>query len=316
MKRLLLLFLAAIPLFAFEVKFIYNDYDHESQGWYDEYWEYADYDCDGGEHWVYYPHGHYCVYYVWWQPWYWDWYWDHCSWHHHWDWDFFACGYYVVWYSDGDWWWRPRYGRTVRYKLPYEYGDFRYKAHSYGIDLPDKPGREINVPYKENEVRRIMEKKDPDLIKRLEQEKNSGNLEKIRKDYETNVKKEIAVKNEDYRKQAKTAPPDRFVPTKDDRYEKGDGTKGRVIERSDNPGDRDNDKNVENEDNRDSREPNERYIRKPSDNEEKDNERQAPDNENDTRVKKPTNVDRNSPGDRDQEKPDEVKNKRPVRSGR
>lgn len=333
MKRLLLFFfLAAIPLFAFEVKFIYNDYDHEGYGWYDEYWEYSDYDCGDGDHWVYYPHGHYCVYYVWWHPWYWDWYWDRCHWHHHWDWDFFSCGYYVVWYSDGGWWWRPRYGRPVRYKLPYEYGDFRYKARAYGINLPDKPTREINVPYKENDVRRLMEKKDPDLIKRLEQEKDNGNLEKIRKDYEVKVKKEIAVKNEDYQKKVKTAPSDRFVPTNDDGkgnrdYEKNvvkermndadnrDYEKNVVRERSNDADNRDHEKNVE-KDNGGSREPNERYIRKPADDNDKDNDQRAPEDDNGSRVKKPTNVDKSSPADRDQEKRDNVKNNRSSRSGR
>jgi hypothetical protein len=315
MKRLLLLFLAAIPLFAFQVKFIDNGYDHAGTGWYDEYWEYNGYDCDDGPYWVYYPHGHYCVYYVWWHPWYWDWYWDRCHWHHHWDWDFFACGYYVVWYSDGGWWWRPRYGREVRYKLPYEYSDFRWKARSYGVNLPDKPSREINVPYKENDVRRLMEKKDPELYKRLETEKKNGNLEKIRKDYDVQVKKEIAVKNDEYRKQVKSAPTDRFVPTKDERYDKVDESNGRIQERADDVNNRDNERNIEKSDEK-SREPNERYIRKPpSDNDKEDNSRD-PQDDNKNKTKKPTTIDKGSANDRDQEKRDNVKNNRSVKTGR
>ena len=315
MKRLLLLVLAAIPLFAFDVNFLYNDYDRAGTDWHDEYWEYSGYDCHEGEHWVYYPHGHYCVYYVWWHPWYWDWYWHRCHWHHHWDWDFFACGYYVVWYSDGGWWWRPRYGRVVRYKLPYEYGDFRWKARSYGVNLPDKPGREINVPYKEHDARRLMEKKDPELIKRLEQEQKNGNLEKIRKDYEVRVKKEIAVKNEDYRKQVKTDPSDRFVPGKDERDDKVDNSGGRVKDRSNEGYDRDNEKNVEDSDDR-SREPNEKYIRKPSSDNDKEDDYRAPQDDNDPREKKPTKVDKPSSNDRDQEKRDDRKNNRSVKTGR
>lgn len=347
MKRLLLLVLAAIPLFAFDVNFIYNDYDHDGTEWTDEYWEYNGYDCNDGDHWVYYPHGHYCVYYVWWHPWYWDWYWERCHWHHHWDWDFFACGYYVVWYSDGGWWWRPRYGRVVRYKLPYEYSDFRWKAHSYGVNLPDKPGREINVPYKENDVRRLMKEKDPEMIKRLETEHNNGNLEKIRKDYDVGVKKEIAVKNEEYRKQVKTTPSDRVVPSKDERNdktdnsgirikertdnektdnsgvrikertdnEKSDNSGIRVKERSDEVNDRDKERDFEKSDGG-SREPNEKYLRKPangSDNE--DNVREPQDND-DTRTKNPTNVDKPSSSDREQNRRDEDKNNRSVKTGR
>jgi len=315
MKRLLLLVLAAIPLFAFDVNFIYNDYDHAGTQWHDEYWEYNGYDCDDGEYWVYYPHGHYCVYYVWWHPWYWDWYWDRCHWHHHWDWDFFACGYYVVWYTDGSWWWRPRYGREVRYKLPYEYSDFRYKARSHGVNLPDKPSREINVPYKENDVRRLVEKKDPELYKRLETEQKNGNLEKIRKEYDVRVKKEITVKNEEYRKQVKTAPPDRFVPTKDERNDKVDNPNDRIKNRSDDVSDRDNEKNVEKSDDG-TREPNEKYIRKPTSGDEKENDVRESQDDNNTKVKKPTKVDKPSSNDRDQEKRDDVKSNRSVKGGR
>ena len=62
MKRLILLTLAAIPLFGFSVNFIfcdYGDYGHYDDGyWYDEYWC-DDYWNDG--YWVYYPNGYYCV---------------------------------------------------------------------------------------------------------------------------------------------------------------------------------------------------------------------------------------------------------------
>jgi hypothetical protein len=295
MKRaLLLLALAAIPLFAFEVRYIYND--GPAGRWSDEYWEYSDYGCDPGPYWIYYPHGHYCVYYVWWHPWYWDWYWDNCRWCHSWDWQFFACGYYVVWFEDGGWWWRPRYGREVRYKLPYEYGDFRWKARGYGVNLPDKPGREINVPYKENDVQRLMKDKDPDLYKRLEQENKSGNMEKIRKDYDIQVKKEIALKNDEYRKTVKTAPPDKFVPNRDDQYDKDKTPYGRT----DDVG-RKNDTRVDQGDKTGS-EPNERYIRKPTTEIDDRDNKSDQENNGDHKIKKPADDNKNSNDDRDNEK--------------
>ncbi|MEO0143183.1 MAG: hypothetical protein ABIL70_03990 [candidate division WOR-3 bacterium] len=205
MKKLLLLTLLAIPLFAFSVNFIYCDYDEDwdDEYWCDEYWEPESYCCDG--YWVYYPYGYYCVYYVWYHPWWWDWYWWHCHWCHHFDWHFFCAGFYVVWYEDGCWWWRPRYGRWVRYKLPYSYSEFRYKASTYGVNLPDKPPREINLPYKEKEVMRLTKEKDPQLYSRLEKEYRSGNLERMQKEYQARVEKEIKAKSEEYQRTTKRA---------------------------------------------------------------------------------------------------------------
>ena len=197
MKRLLLLTLAAIPLFAFSVNFIYNDYDnYEDDCWYDEYWD-DDYWSDG--YWVYYPHGYYCVHYVWWYPWWWGWYWDNCHWCHHFSWDFFYSGFYVVWYEDGGWWYRPRYGHWVRYQLPHSYYTIRYNAGQHGITLPAKPPREINLTYNENQVMRLSRQQNPELFTRVEKEHKSGNLEKMRKEYDTKIKKEITKKNEEYR---------------------------------------------------------------------------------------------------------------------
>lgn len=198
MKRLILITLATLPLFAFTVNFVYCDYDNDDGYWCDEYWGDDPEWCDG--YWIYYPHGYYCVYYVWYHPWWWDWYWWHCYWCHHFDWHFFRAGFYVVWYEDGHWWWRPRYGRWVRYKLPYGYAEFRYRARSYGVNLPDKPPREINIPYNEKEVLRLTKEKDPQLYSRIEKEYKTGNLERMKKDYENKVRKEIAVKNEEYKK--------------------------------------------------------------------------------------------------------------------
>ncbi len=198
MKRLLLLVLAAVPLFAFTVNFIYSDYDYyEDDYWYDEYWE-DDYWCDG--YWTYYPHGYYCVHYVWWYPWWWDSYWWRCHWHHHFHWNFFYSGFYVVWYDSGCWWFRPRYGRWVRYKVPHSYYTLRYRAKQHGIHLPSKPPRELNIPYKQNEIRKLMKQKDPELFKRVEKEHKSGNLEKMRKEYVVKTEKKIAVKNQEYKK--------------------------------------------------------------------------------------------------------------------
>ncbi|MEO0184767.1 MAG: hypothetical protein ABIL22_05260 [candidate division WOR-3 bacterium] len=216
MKRYLLLLLAAIPLFAYSATFVYCDYDDDDyDGWCDEYWgPDPEYYCDG--YWIYYPHGYYCVYYVWYHPWWWDWYWWHCHWCHHFDWHFFRAGFYVVWYEDGCWWWRPRYGRVVRYKLPYAYSEFRYKARSYGVDLPDKPPRQVNVPYDEKEIQRLTREKDPDLYARIEKEHKSGNLERMKKEYETKVRKEIVAKNEEYRKATIKNPADEKYRTERD----------------------------------------------------------------------------------------------------
>ncbi len=224
MKRYLLLLLTAIPLFAFTVNFIYCDYEEgeDDEYWYDDYWEPEPYYCDG--YWVYYPHGYYCVYYVWYHPWWWDWYWWHCHWCHHFDWHFFCAGFYVVWYEDGCWWWRPRYGRVVRYKLPYAYSEFRYKARSYGVDLPDKPPREVNIPYNEKEIQRLTRDKDPQLYARLEKEQKSGNLDKIRREYETKVKKEIVAKNDEYRKTTVRNPAE-------GKYKTGKNMENKTIER-------------------------------------------------------------------------------------
>ncbi len=222
MKRLFLLTLAAIPLFAFSVNFIYCDYDYDDDYWNDEYWypepDYYD------DYWVYYPHGYYCVYYVWYHPWWWDWYWWHCHWCHHFDWHFFRAGFYVVWYEDGCWWFRPRYGRWVRYKVPYAYNEFRYKARSYGVNLPEKPTREINIPYNEKEIQRLTKEKDPQLYARIEKEYRSGNLDRMKQEYETKVKREIAVKNEEYRKTKLQNPAD-------ERYNTGKDVNNKTIDR-------------------------------------------------------------------------------------
>ncbi|UCG91356.1 MAG: hypothetical protein JSV97_09785 [candidate division WOR-3 bacterium] len=196
MKRLLLLLFVAIPLFAAGVHFIYYDYGYDDYGsWYDEYWQ-DEYWYDG--YWVYYPHGYYCIHFVWWYPWWWDWYWWRCHWHHHFHWDFFYRGFYIVWYEFGYWWFRPRYGRWVRYRVPYAYHEIRYRAQSHGIHLPDKPPREIVVPYKEREIRELIRQKDPELFTRVEKEHKSGTLERKRIDYTTQVQKEIEKKNRDY----------------------------------------------------------------------------------------------------------------------
>ncbi len=197
MKRLLLLTLAAIPLFAAGVNFVYSDYEYYGDDyWYDEYWE-DGYWRDG--YWVYYPHGYYCVYYVWWYPWWWDFFWWRCHWCHHFSWDFFYCGFYIVWYDDGCWWFRPRYGRWVRYRLPYSYHEIWQRAQGHGISLPKKAPREINVPYKGTEIMELTKQKDPELFTRVQKEHKTGNLEKMRSSYMTEMKKEITRKNQEYR---------------------------------------------------------------------------------------------------------------------
>jgi len=197
MKRLLLLSLAAIPLFAAGVNFVYCDYEYyEDDYWYDEYWE-DGYWRDG--YWVYYPHGYYCVYYVWWYPWWWDFFWWRCHWCHHFSWDFFYCGFYVVWYDDGCWWFRPRYGRWVRYRLPYSYDEIWQRAWKHNISLPKKAPREINVPYKGTAIMELAKQNDPELFMRVQKEHKTGNLEKMRSNYTTEMKKEITRKNQEYR---------------------------------------------------------------------------------------------------------------------
>ncbi len=198
MKRLIMLALVAVPAFAFTVNFIYNYHDNYDPAgyWEDEYWN--DYYWSDG-HWLYYPHGYYCVHYVWWYPWWWDWYWYRCRWVRHFHWDFFYAGFYVVWYEHGGWWYRPRYGRWVRNRLPYTYHELRHKARQRGFNLPDKPPREINIPYQEKEVIRLSREQDPETFRRIEQEHQSGNLERMRVDHVEKVKKEINVKNVEYR---------------------------------------------------------------------------------------------------------------------
>ena len=208
MKRLLLLLLAAIPLFAFSGTFIYYDYGYsDTDCWYDEYW--VD-DCWYDGYWVYYPHGYYCVHYVWWYPWWWDWYWVRCHWCHHFYWDFFYAGFYVVWYQDGCWWFRPRYGHWVAYQLPHSYYTIHYNAGMNGIYLPDKPPREIVIPYNDSQVMNLSKQHDPELFTTVEKNHKSGNLEKMRQAYDIQLKQEIAAKNEEYRaknnSQTKTSP--------------------------------------------------------------------------------------------------------------
>lgn len=197
MKRLIFLSLlfAAVPLFAGDVNFIYYNYGYDDYGYYDEYW-YDDYWYDG--HWVYMPYGYYCVHYVWWYPWWWDWYWHRCHWVHHWSWDFFYAGFYVVWYDHGYWWYRPRYGRYVRYRLPHSYHTVRVRARTHGIYLPEKPPREINVPYRQNQVMQLVRQNDPELYARVEKEHSSGNLERMRKQHVEQVNREIVVKNREH----------------------------------------------------------------------------------------------------------------------
>jgi hypothetical protein len=88
----------------------------------------------------------------------------------------------------------------VRYKVPHSYYTLRYRAKQHGIPLPAKPPRELNIPYKENEIRKLMKQEDPELFKRIEKERQSGNLEKMRKEYVTQTEKKIAAKNQEYKK--------------------------------------------------------------------------------------------------------------------
>jgi hypothetical protein len=197
MKRLIFLSLlfAAVPLFAGGASFIYYNYGYDGYGYYDEYW-YDDYWYDG--YWVYMPYGYYCVHYVWWYPWWWDWYWARCHWCHNWSWHFFYAGFYVVWYDGGNWWFRPRYGRYVRYRLPYSYSMIRVRARTQGIYLPEKPPREIDIPYKQSQVMELTKQHDPELYARVEKEQRSGNLEKMRQEHVKQVNKEIALKNQEH----------------------------------------------------------------------------------------------------------------------
>ncbi len=194
MKRslFLLLFLAVVPMFADNITNIYYTYDYNEPGYYDEYW-YNDYWYNG--YWVYMPYGYYCVRFVWWYPWWWDWYWSRCHWCHHFHMDFFYAGFYVVWYDHGTWWYRPRYGQYVRYRLPYSYHVLRVKARTKGIYLPEKPPREINLPYQENQIMNLTRQNDPELFARVEREQRSGNLERMRTNYVKQVNREIATKN-------------------------------------------------------------------------------------------------------------------------
>lgn len=74
----------------------------------------------------------------------------------------------------------------------------RDRAQSHGIHLPDKPPREIVIPYKEREIRELIRQKDPELYTRVEKEHKSGALERKRIDYTTQIQKEIETKNRDY----------------------------------------------------------------------------------------------------------------------
>lgn len=197
MKRLLfvLLTLAVVPVFADHASFVYYGYDYDPGYYYDDYW-YSDYWYNG--YWVYMPYGYYCVRFVWWYPWWWDWYWARCYWVHHFHWDFFYAGFYVVWYDHGTWWYRPRYGQYVRYQLPYSYAVLRVKARTQGIYLPDKPPREVDLPYRENTVMSLVRQNDPDLYARVEREHRSGNLEQMRTKYVRQANQEIAVKNREH----------------------------------------------------------------------------------------------------------------------
>jgi hypothetical protein len=76
----------------------------------------------------------------------------------------------------------------------------------HGIHLPEKPPREINVPYREQEIMNLSREKDPTLFKDIEKEHKSGGLEKMRKEYDANVKKEITQKNAEYKKEKGVSP--------------------------------------------------------------------------------------------------------------
>ncbi|MCK4941213.1 hypothetical protein KAS45_03905 [candidate division WOR-3 bacterium] len=197
MRRLLflLLTLAVVPLFASNGNFVYYTYGYYDNCNYDEYW-YDNYWYDG--YWVSAPYGYYCGYFSWWYPWWWDWYWWRSHWCHHWSWDFFYSGFYVVWYDYGSWWYRPRYGNYVRYRLPCNYYTLRTRARTHGIYLPEKPPRAVNVPYRENQIRELTRQNDPELFARVEKEHRSGNLEKMRNQYAAKVNREIAHKNNEY----------------------------------------------------------------------------------------------------------------------
>jgi len=182
-------------MFGADFMYCENGY-YEREYWYDEYWDHGYY-YDG--YWVYYPHGYYCVHYVWWYPWWWDYYWWRCRWCHHFYWDFYYAGFYVMWYESGCWWFRPRYGRWVRYRVPYTYHEIRHHSQLGGINLPPKPPREINVPYNENEVMRLTKEKDPELYREVEKEHKTGNLQKMQKDYQLKVEKQITQKNAEYK---------------------------------------------------------------------------------------------------------------------
>jgi len=67
-----------------------------------------------------------------------------------------------------------------------------------GYYLPDKPPREINIPYREHEVQRLMKQKDPEMFARLEREQGSGNLERMRQQYVTKTQNEITRKNQEH----------------------------------------------------------------------------------------------------------------------
>lgn len=70
-----------------------------------------------------------------------------------------------------------------------------------GYYLPDKPPREISIPYKEHEVRNLMKQRDPEAFARIEKEHGSGNLERMRTRYVAKTQKEIERKNQEYKAQ-------------------------------------------------------------------------------------------------------------------
>jgi len=74
----------------------------------------------------------------------------------------------------------------------------RYKAKLHGIYLPEKPPREISIPYKEQEIIKLARARDPELFARVEKERKSGNLERMKKEYTARVEKEIVRKNQEY----------------------------------------------------------------------------------------------------------------------
>jgi hypothetical protein len=87
----------------------------------------------------------------------------------------------------------------VRYRLPYSYGEIYHRAKKHGVYLPKKAPREINIAYKGEKIMQLTKERDPELFKRVQKEHKTGSLEKMRRNYMNDVKKEITRKNQEYR---------------------------------------------------------------------------------------------------------------------